>query len=129
MDIDIRILDGRARVFRRSDGHVLGTVGKANPIKVDSNGDVLVVLYADGTIERYRAHSRVKLGSIRHRGALDVSVVGNSLYVIHSHGFHRYDPETRARLSPLVATGSANRQTTAIRRIRALASAQARKAA
>ncbi len=129
MEIDARIVDGRVQVFRRSDGHVLGTLGKANPLVAVSNGLVVAALYPTGTIERYRARSRAFLGAITNHGAMALAMTADSLYVIHRAGLRRYDPETGRQLSPLVVTGNANSRPTAIRKIRALASARVRKVA
>ncbi len=129
MEIDARIVDGRVQVYRRSDGHALGTLGKANPRSVVSNGEVVAVLNADGAIERYRAHSRTLLGAARHHGVLALAITADSLYVIHRAGLRRYDPETGRQMSPLMVTGTANSRPTAIGMIRALASSRTKKAA
>lgn len=121
MDIDARVIDGRVQVYRRSDGHALGTVGKVNPRLAVCNGDVIAVLYASGTIERYRASSRTILGLAHHHGALTLAITADSLFVIHGAGLRRYDPETGRQMSPLMVTGGDNSRTTAIRKIRALA--------
>lgn len=129
MEIDARIVDGRVQVYRRKDGHAFGTLGKANPRSVVSNGDVVAVLNADGAIERYRAHSRTFLGAARHQGALALAITDDSLYVIHRAGLRRYDPETGRQMSPLVVAATAKPRRTAIRMIRALASSRTKKAA
>jgi hypothetical protein len=128
MEIDARIMDGRVQVYRRSDGHALGTLGKANPRSVVSNGEVVAVLNADGTIERYRAHSRTFLGAARHHGSLALAITADSLYVIHRAGLRRYDPETGRQMSPFLVTAPAKPRRTAIRMIRTLASVRTKKA-
>jgi hypothetical protein len=133
MDIDARIVDGHVQVYRRSGGHVLGTLGKANPIKVASNGGVIAMLYADGTIERYSAHTRVFLGAITLHGAMALEMTVDALYVIHrvgsGAGLRCYAPATGRQISHRLAKATANSRPTAIRKIRELASPRARRVA
>ncbi len=129
MDIDARIVDGHVQVYRRSGGHVLGTLGKANPIKVASNGDVIAVLFADGTIQRYSAHTHVFLGAITLHGAMALEMTDDALYVIHrvgaGAGLSCYTPATGRQIRHHLAKATANTRPTAIRKIRALALAKA----
>lgn len=125
MSIDARIVDGHVQVYHRIGGHVLGTLGKANPIKAVSNGDVIAVLYADGTIQRYSAHTRAFLGAISLHGAMALAMTADALYVIHQAGagvgLRRYAPGTGRQISHPLDKATANSRPTAIRKIRKLA--------
>ena len=128
MSIDARIIDGHTQVYHRIGGHVLGTVGKARPVDVVSNGDVIAVLNADGTIQRYSARTRAFLGAISLHGAMALAMTADALYVIHQAGagvgLRRYAPGTGRQISRHLDKATATSRPTAIRKIRSLASAQ-----
>lgn len=125
MEIDARIVDGHVQVYRRSDGHILGTLGKANPVDVDSNGDVIAVLNTDNTIQRHSARTRAFLGAVNLHGAIALAMTADALYVIYrvgaGAGLRRYAPATGRQMSPLTVTSSTDSRLTAIHKIRALA--------
>lgn len=94
MAIDIRIVGKNAQLYRRSNGHVVGHIGKNGAIVAVCNGEVAAVLYADGQVKRYKAATRQFIGSANVDDALTLAITIDCLAIISRTSIRYFDPWT-----------------------------------
>ena len=86
------IKSGRARLIDPKTGADRGSVGSANPVAAASDGQFIVIAYAEGYARRYCAATGAERGSVGEPNVSGCSISGGVIILTYAHGgARRYD--------------------------------------